>query len=250
MKRFLALLLSALLISLCACSEEKVNINSKNNNSDDVAYHIKEEFNQIVTDYVWKCVDQSWELEFNEDNTVIWRSKSEENTYTWEFSSYLNSMSEYTAAIQHDPEFSESYGVYVGAIKDRGQILLGVDKTDNSYKMYFSGKFWRIKEDVGANHPQLKYVIGKWEYKENDSAECDVPFDNITIKEDGTCLIDGRMGNYTLSFDARDDFLKLDIIIEGEHLYCLGYYEDSFSIAVWNADYNGPVDMSWINTTA
>ena len=248
MKKFLALILAIImLLSLCACGKENTVSSSEAVASSNNNYAL--ELSKLLCDYNWKCVDMPWELEFKDDNTGIWKM-NEEKTYTWEFSSYLNSMSDYTAMLQHDPEFSENHGVYVASIKEKGQLLLGVDKTDNSYKIYFHGKFWRIKDELQANHPQLKYVIGKWEYKENDSAECDVPFDNITIKEDGSCLVDGRMGNYTLSFDARDDFLKLDIIIEGEHLYCLGYYENSFSIAVWNADYNGPVDMSWVNTTA
>lgn len=146
MKRLLALLLTAaLMLSLTACGENALTDGNQNDpqsgSEDNIRY--AQELTDILCAAEWHCRDWDSVLYFSADGTVRFHySKNEEDgNYAWQYSSYLNSFSEYQAILQHDPEFSDSFGVYIGSMDRYGQILLGRND-DGSYKMYFNGKFW------------------------------------------------------------------------------------------------------------
>ena len=104
-------------------------------------------------------------------------------------------------------------------------------------------------ENPWANHPHLTYIYGKWELIKKDSYEQNetIPCSVVTINEDGTCVVDGVSGTWKISiYETREDFLKIQIFIDGEHCYTSAYYDNLCSIAVWSADYlSGSVDPSW-----
>ena len=148
MKKLLAMLLALVMcLSLPACGgtpstpDEGSQGNPQNDNTDDA--HHAQEFTDILCSVDWDCRDWDSVLHFNVDGTVRFHygKNEEDGIRTWEFDSYLNSFDEFTAMLQHDPEFSEKYGVYCGSMEQYGQILLGCNE-DGSYKMYFNGKFW------------------------------------------------------------------------------------------------------------
>lgn len=107
-------------------------------------------------------------------------------------------------------------------------------------------------ENPYADHAHLTYIYGQWELISKDSYQQDeeIPCSALTINKDGTCAVDGASGTWEFSDETRDNFLKINIFIEGEHRYTSGYYERSKSIGVWSAGYNGPVDSSWMNMSA
>lgn len=104
-------------------------------------------------------------------------------------------------------------------------------------------------ENPYANHPQLTYIYGQWELIAKDSYRQDeeIPCSTLTINDDRTCIVDGVSGTWDISDETYDDFLKINIFIEGEHCYTCGYYEREKAIAVWSAAYFGGVDTSWMN---
>ena len=145
MKKMLALLLAAVMCLLLAACGGGTTDNGQDAapNHDDNSALYAQELSDILCATEWHCRDWDSVLYFNADGTVRfhYNNDEEDGNYTWEYSSYLNSFSEFQAIIQHDPEFSEAYGVYIGSMERYGQILLGRND-DGSYKMYFNGKLW------------------------------------------------------------------------------------------------------------
>ena len=146
MKKFFALLLAAvmcLLLAACGGGTTDNGQDAAPNHDDNNSALYAQELSDILCATEWHCRDWDSVLYFSEDGTVRFHygNDEEDGSYTWEYSSYLNSFSEFQAIIQHDPEFSEAYGVYIGSMERYGQILLGRND-DGSYKMYFNGKLW------------------------------------------------------------------------------------------------------------
>lgn len=146
MKKFFVLLLAAIMCAiLAACGGDTPGSNEQNDpqseNGDNARY--AQEFADILLSANWDNRDWDSVLYFNEDGTVRFHygKNEEDGIRTWEYSTYLNSFAEFTGMLQHDPEFSDKYGVYCGKMEQYGQILLGCNE-DGSYKMYFNGKFW------------------------------------------------------------------------------------------------------------
>ena len=146
MKRLLTLLLTAaLMLSLTACGENAPTDGNQNDpqsgSEDNIRY--AQEFTDILCTNDWVCREGDSVLSFNADRTVRFHygNNEEDGIRAWEYDTYLNSFDDYTAMLQHDPEFSEKFGVYCGSMEQYGQILLGCNE-DGSYKMYFNGKFW------------------------------------------------------------------------------------------------------------
>jgi len=146
MKRLLALLLTAaLMLSLTACGENAPTDGNQNDpqsgSEDNIRY--AQEFTDILCTNDWVCREGDSVLSFNADRTVRFHygNNEEDGIRAWEYDTYLNSFDDYTAVLQHDPEFSEKFGVYCGSMEQYGQILVGFND-DGSYKMYFNGRFW------------------------------------------------------------------------------------------------------------
>lgn len=146
MKRLLALLLTAaLMLSLTACGENAPTDGNQNDpqsgSEDNIRY--AQEFTDILCTNDWVCREGDSVLSFNADRTVRFHygNNEEDGIRAWEYDTYLNSFDDYTAMLQHDPEFSEKFGVYCGSMEQYGQILVGFND-DGSYKMYFNGRFW------------------------------------------------------------------------------------------------------------
>lgn len=146
MKKLFALLLALMMcLSLAACGDDTPESNTPTPDSgaaNDDAQRAAE-LKDILCGSMWDNRDWESELYFNEDGTVRFHygKNEEDGIRTWEFDSYLDSFDEFTGMLQHDPEFSDQYGVYCGKMEQYGQILLGCND-DGSYKMYFNGKFW------------------------------------------------------------------------------------------------------------
>ena len=106
-------------------------------------------------------------------------------------------------------------------------------------------------ESPYSNHPLLVYLYGQWKLRVKDNYQQDeeIPCSALTINEDGTCVVDGVSGTWDFSDETRDDFLIINIFVDGEHRFTSAYYERYKSIGVWSAGYNGPVDTSWLNMT-
>ena len=146
MKRLLALLLTAaLMLSLTACGENAPTDGNQNDpqsgSEDNIRY--AQEFTDILCTNDWVCREGDSVLSFNADRTVRFHygNNEEDGIRAWEYDTYLNSFDDYTAMLQHDPEFSEKFGVYCGSMEQYGQILVGFND-DGSDKMYFNGRFW------------------------------------------------------------------------------------------------------------
>lgn len=146
MKRLLALLLTAaLMLSLTACGEIAPTDGNQNDpqsgSEDNIRY--AQEFTDILCTNDWVCREGDSVLSFNADRTVRFHygNNEEDGIRAWEYDTYLNSFDDYTAMLQHDPEFSEKFGVYCGSMEQYGQILVGFND-DGSDKMYFNGRFW------------------------------------------------------------------------------------------------------------
>lgn len=181
MKKFFALLLAAVMcLALVSCG----NNPSGNTNQEeaDTSRHAQE-FKELLCSSEWYCRGGDSILYFSQDGTVHFHygNTEEDGNHTWQYSSYLNSFSEYQAAIQHDPEFSDSYGVYIGSMEHYGQILLGCND-DGSYKMYFNGKLWDHTAPVETSALYSPYV-GKWVCDENYW---------VVVNEDGTLIYNGE----------------------------------------------------------
>lgn len=105
-------------------------------------------------------------------------------------------------------------------------------------------------ESPHANHPHLAYIYGQWELRKKESYSQPISCHAVTINEDGTSIVDGVSGTWEISNETRDDFLKINIFIEGEHRFIAAYYSNHHSIAVWGTDYmGGAVDACWVNMT-
>ena len=187
MKKLFALLLALVMcLSLTACGDKSPTGNEQGSNpshDDDNALHAQE-LTDILCAAEWHCRDWDSVLYFSADGTVRFHySKNEEDgNYAWQYSSYLNSFSEYQAILQHDPEFSDSYGVYIGSMDRYGQILLGRND-DGSYKMYFNGKFWDpVTEDNSTQAALYLPYVGKWVCDENYW---------VVVNADGTLIYNG-----------------------------------------------------------
>ena len=103
----------------------------------------------------WEDTEGDLEVTFYNDKTMLFVVKLSGNsyTYTWDFTRYMDSMREYTLAIQDNPDFSEDYGVYLGReITRMADMLVGYND-DGTVKMYYYGKFWnKVEGDI----PNLK----------------------------------------------------------------------------------------------
>ena len=181
---FLLTLMMCLCLAACGGDAPENNTPSPDNTPANDDAQRAAELAAILCGSVWDNRDWDSELYFNEDGTVRFHygPNEEDGSYTWEYSSYLNSFSEYQAILQHDPEFSQAYGVYIGSMERYGQILLGCND-DGSYKMYFNGKFWDPVAEGGSAEAALHLpYVGKWVCNENYW---------VIVNEDGTLVYNG-----------------------------------------------------------
>ena len=113
------------------------------------------------------------------------------------------------------------------------------DSTENTKSLY-------------VNHPLTASLYGEWELEENDFYDQGekIPCSVLTINEDGTCIADGTAGSWVFSDKTKDDFLRIDILINGEYKLCVALYGTTNTIAVWSAGYDSFVDTSWVNKSA
>lgn len=145
MKKLFALLALIMCLTLTACGGDAPESDSSTPNNTPANNDTQRaaELTEILCGSMWDNRDWNSELYFSEDGTVRFHygPNEEDGIRTWEYSSYLNSFAEFTGMLQHDPEFSDKYGVYCGKMEQYGQMLIGCNE-DGSYKMYFNGKFW------------------------------------------------------------------------------------------------------------
>ena len=71
-------------------------------------------------------------------------------------------------------------------------------------------------EETYANHVLFPFIYGTWNLKNMDEAKYN-PYTSVTINEDGTCVVDGEAGTWTISFWTDDNDLSLEFYINGEH---------------------------------
>lgn len=104
-------------------------------------------------------------------------------------------------------------------------------------------------ESPYVNHPLTPFLYGEWELEKKDRYDQDeeIPCSVLTINEDGTCNADGATGTWGFADGTKDDYLRVDVFMDGEHKLCVALYGTTNTIGVWSTEYNGPVDRDWIN---
>lgn len=147
MKKIMKLMLCSFL--LFGCSSNKNEVDNDNNLNDSG----KPQYNYDL-DYVTSAIVGNWEghgmynIEVSEDGTYTWILGHDSPNKQLELSYriYLESFTDYSMMIQHDPEFSDEYGVHVISVAGYGDLLVGQD-VDGNYRLYFWGqKFTKVEE--------------------------------------------------------------------------------------------------------
>lgn len=89
----------------------------------------------------------------------------------------------------------------------------------------------KSQENQGSiNHPLLQFLYGEWEYEGNYKDS--YPFAKLTVNEDGTCVVDGAAGTWSVSKDtSANGRLYIDVLVDGQtigraemHIWAGNYY--------------------------
>ena len=142
MKKIVSIILCMMV--LFGCSSNKVDKDKSSNLSNStVTYTLNDVTKELVGTWIPHGIG-NWTIKISEDGTFTW-STNESKVLELAYEAYLNSFDEYQPLIQHDPEFSNDYGVHIIRVKDYGDMLVG-QGDDGSYKFYFWGQKWSKSE--------------------------------------------------------------------------------------------------------
>ena len=144
MKRILIAILCVMILCGCSSNDKKNEDMSSESSNPTVSYTLNDVTKELVGK--WQSHSIDWYIVVGEDGTYTWYIDDEGKVMDLTYSSYLESFTEYQPAIQHDPEFSDDYGVHIVSVKDRGDMLVGQDEGGN-YKFYFWGQKWSRAEE-------------------------------------------------------------------------------------------------------
>ncbi len=92
---------------------------------------------------------------------------------------------------------------------------------------------------MSGKHPLLQFLYGEWEYEGNFKEN--YPFAKLTINEDGTCIVDGVAGKWTISSNTTPSGrLCIDVFVNGQ-VIC------GSEISIWAGNYNFHVSNISVN---
>ena len=66
-----------------------------------------------------------------------------------------------------------------------------------------------------ADHPLLQVLYGEWKLQDAELGENKYRY--LIVNEDGSCLVDGKDGNWEISDETADFKVEIHIYIDGEY---------------------------------
>lgn len=73
------------------------------------------------------------------------------------------------------------------------------------------------EEPSYANHPLFQFLYGQWELTNPEDAQYN-PYSSVTINEDGSCVVDGQTGTWSISAETTDNNLFIDLYVGDTHV--------------------------------